>query len=70
MKMFPAARDDSVKTAAVTNSYLTEAPFGNVDVTVAHLHVDPQTFHNRKTVLIVPQVLQANSSETRLNVCV
>ncbi len=37
--------------------YLVEAAFGNVDVAVAHLHVDPQALHHRQTVLVVPQVL-------------
>lgn len=39
-------------------SYLVEASFRNVDVTVAHLHVDLQALHHRQTVLVVPQVLE------------
>lgn len=38
-------------------SHLVKAPFGNVDVAVAHLHVDPQALHDRQAVLVVPQVL-------------
>lgn len=37
--------------------YLTEASFGNVDVAVAHLHVDPQAPHHGQAVLVVSQVL-------------
>lgn len=38
--------------------HLIEASFGNVDVAVAHLHVDPQALHHGQTVLVVPQVLK------------
>lgn len=38
-------------------SHLSEAVFGDLDVAVAHLHVDPQSLHHRQTVLVVPQVL-------------
>lgn len=38
--------------------YLIEASFGNVDVAVAHLHVDPQAPHHGQAVLVVSQVLK------------
>lgn len=50
-------------------SHLIETTFGNVDVAVAHLHVDPQARHHRQTVLVVPQVLWENSSEMLNHVC-
>lgn len=49
--------------------HLSEASFGNVNVTVAHLHVDPQAFHHRQTVLVVPQVLWNNSPKMLNHVC-
>lgn len=38
-------------------SYLAEPALGNVNVAMAHLHVDPQAFHGWKAVLVVPKVL-------------
>lgn len=38
--------------------YLIEASFGNVDVAVAHLHVDPQAPYRGQAVLVISQVLK------------
>lgn len=45
--------------------YIVEARFGNVNVDVTHLHVDPQALHHRQTVLVIPQVLQAHVQSAR-----
>lgn len=50
-------------------SYLIEATFGNINVAVAHLHVDPQALHDWQTVLVVPQVLWSNSLDVLNHVC-
>lgn len=38
-------------------AYLAKASLGDLNVTVSHLHVDPQAFHHWQAVLVVPQVL-------------
>lgn len=45
-----------------SSSHLVEAPLGNVDVAVSHLHVDPQALHHRQAVLVVPQVLDTRDT--------
>lgn len=52
------------RKASLQQPHIVEAGFGNVDVDVTHLHVDPQALHHRQTVLVIPQVLQAHDSIT------